>query len=200
MGGTIVLHRLAHNADFKSTWSGFLANANRNTLAVRDGLYLFFFANSLDEAILDNNKDRKKTVIHRRGASLKPGKFENGFLERLSNYQSHLHWVAADGSVDLVFARCFRRGFVLDLSNCDIGLPSAARVFERYWVDSIYQFTKGEGHWADSSVKQKLRSEWRYLNPEPWNASREKRFDEFLSKLAARIWEMAAVARERQHR
>jgi hypothetical protein len=86
-------------------------------------------------------------------------------------------------------------GFVLDLSNCDIELPSTARVFERYWVDSVNRFVDSEKLLAAAPIRQLARSEWIYLNPTLWNKDVETQLRDFLNELVGRVFKMIDVVR-----
>jgi hypothetical protein len=90
-----------------------------------------------------------------------------------------------------------RRGFVLDLSNCDIGLPRTVQVFERYWVDSVNRFIDLEEIWADASQRQLARSEWKYLNHTLWDEDVETYLRDFLNELVESVFKMIDVARIR---
>jgi hypothetical protein len=189
-----MLHELRAFSTASSGRNEFLDHVSGAVSNMRDGLYVFFFINELTESIRDNNKGREKTVIHASGASLKPGKFEGGVVRRLMEYQDHLRWVDARGVQNWVFTQCFRFGLLLDLSQCNLGLPSASRVFERYWVDSVSHFIDRERLWAP--VRQLARSEWNYIDVRAWSSDVENRLRDFMLERAARVLKMAAVASE----
>ncbi len=174
------------------SWDEFTRKLPTKLQGMRDGLYVFLFLNSSNEYVLDNNP-KPKTVIHQAGASLKPGKFEQGLAVRLKNYHDHLHWTETDGTKSWVFTRCFRRGFVFDLSNRRLGLPSTARVFERYWTESVNIFLQEHKLLASDPIRQLSRAEWRYLNPSSWNETVDSKLETYLNALAERIVNMVAT-------
>lgn len=190
-----ILHEFRFDANALSGWEEFSEYMSGGMPEMREGLYVFFFVNETNEIIFDNNKNREKPIIYGQGASLKPGKFENGIMKRLKNYQDHLHWPDTDGTKNWVFTQCVRHGFILDLSSCDIGLRSAARVFELYWVDSVNRFVDSEKLWAPAPVNQLARSEWKYLDPALWNEEVETRLRNFLNELAGRVLKMVDLVR-----
>lgn len=85
-------------------------------LAIKDGLYVFLFENGSTRRVRDNNST-PKTVISANGASLKPGKFESGFITRMRNYHDHLRREGERGAVEHVFQECLRLALVLDLDR-----------------------------------------------------------------------------------
>ncbi|WP_437974429.1 hypothetical protein WMF11_38985 [Sorangium sp. So ce295] len=187
-----MLHEFRLSPSAAPGWDTFAEQVSNRLPQMRDGLYVFFFTNDLTEVVRDNNRGREKTVIHAAGASLKPGKFEGGLVRRMAEYQAHLHWVDTLGRQNWVFTQCFRFGILLDLSQCDLGLPSSARVFERYWIDSVNQFIDKERLWAP--IRQLARSEWNYIEASGWSAEVERRLRDFMHDRADRILKMAAVA------
>jgi hypothetical protein len=176
------------------SWESFAAKLTTSLPQMNQGLYCFFLTNPLNEYILDNNP-KPKTVLHRKGASLKPGKFEQGLLTRLKNYHDHLHWMPTPGAQEWMFTRCFKMGFVLDLSKHDMGLPSTARVFEKYWTECVNRFLRERGLLAPDPIRQLARAEWRYLAPSAWNPGVETDLRDFLSHLAVRIEKMIDIGR-----
>lgn len=151
---------------------------------ISQGLYVFLFRNGTDDQVLDNNK-KKKVVVQPRGVSLKPGKFEQTFLTRLANYNSHLHRTRTEQPFEPAFWDCFAVGHVLDLSRAD-GLP-AARIFERYWIEATNHFLASNGLLEE---KQIGRSEWRYLRPGVWAGDVPARFLTYLQEAAERVGSM----------
>lgn len=94
--------------------------------------------------------------------------------------------------VEQVFAKCLVRAWVLDLSGLAIGLPSAARVFERFWTESIDVFLKRRS-WLDED--QNYRAEWRHLANVHRSISEEQALVQHLAGLAAKIEAMSDLLR-----
>ena len=78
--------------------------------------------------------------MHRQGSSLKPGKFQQGFAHRVCGYNSHMHWTSQSGERQGALRECFRGGYVLDLSSGMEAVRKPARIFERYWTESVAFF------------------------------------------------------------
>ena len=160
--------------------------------AVTQGLYVFRFANTADEDILDSNK-KPKIVVHRRGASIKPGKFEGGLAARVENYNVHLHRPGADGRRQWALGESFRGGFLLDLSAAEAVLPRPARVFERYWNEAVNRFLAEHGLLAHAPVTQLARAEWRYVQAERWTDGVTATLLAYLNEVSKRISAMIEV-------
>lgn len=109
-------------------------------------------------------------MVGANGASLKPGKFENGFIVRMRNYHDHLRREDEGGEVEHVFQECLQLALVLDLSTVRLGLPSAARVFEHYWNESVSAFLEEEILLVGT---QNGRAEWRSVTA--WSERKQAR-------------------------
>ncbi len=159
---------------------------------VREGLYVFLFANRADVPVFDDNPTRK-IVVHRDGLSIKPGKFEQGFAVRVADYIKHLHRERLNNVPVPVFGESFVFGYWLDLSSLAQSVPAPARVFERYWTEAVGTFLIAHGLLAGPEIKQKARAEWRYLRPENWTPRVAGALRRFLGEVAERIFDMARV-------
>jgi hypothetical protein len=173
------------------TWGDVPSKICGDFASVGQGLYAFVFVNDEDGHVYDNNK-KPKVVVHGRGASLKPGKFEQGFRVRLHNYNAHLHWQDRNGDRRWALQECFAGGYILDLSATAEHVPTAARIFERYWNEAVNAFLKSREVLADS-VDQLGRAEWRYVERRRWTDATQLEFRTYLDDVAARIMRMAAV-------
>jgi hypothetical protein len=160
---------------------------------VRQGLYVFVFANPGTD-VFDNPKkaERRKIVVHGRGVSIKPGKFEKGLAERLASYTEHLHRRTDRGEAELVLAECFRHAYLLDLTDAISAVGNPAPIFERYWVEAVERYLDASGL-LSRSARQKKRSEWRYVQTDRWTPTQQAAFREHLDGVARSIFEMARV-------
>lgn len=192
-----MLNELRVGHDASESWKIFEHEVSSQTQHVRDGLYVFYLANRFDKPVRDGNIGWEKTVIHPAGASIKPGKFEGGFHRRLGNYQKDLHWLGEQGEWNRIFTRCFRFALLLDLSQCDLGFNSSARIFEQYWNQSVYSFLAAQSLWAPPHIKQNKRSEWHYIDHQAWSSDIEQDFIVFMRDCSERIMKMAAIGSPR---
>jgi hypothetical protein len=183
------LSELLKGASFEGGKADVHARFEVSVLGIKDGLYVFLFENQSDRRVRDNNT-RPKTVIGTHGASLKPGKFENGFIVRMRNYHDHLRRENEGGQVDHVFQECLRLALVLDLSTVRVGLPSSARVFEHYWNESISAFLEDETLLVGT---QNGRAEWRSVQPSLLASPAKDKLRDLASRLASNIHRMAAA-------
>ena len=132
------------------------------------GLYVLFFQNKRNEDIYDNNKNREKIIVHRNSISIKPGKFENGFSNRLTGYKKHLHIRKANKEKEYVFNESFIGAIVLSLDNIEIGFEKrySPRIFENYWILHINKALEDKRLIHSKRIKQNPRTEWIYAEPE----------------------------------
>lgn len=160
---------------------------------VRQGLYVFVFANEGAD-VLDNPKNavRRKIVVRRQGVSIKPGKFEKGLAVRLASYNEHLHRTGAGGQPEFVLGECFKHAYLLDLTRAVSAVGAPAPIFERYWIEAVNRYLTASGMLSRSS-RQKKRSEWRHIETNRWTSSRQNKFRDHLEVIAQRIFEMARV-------
>lgn len=91
----------------------------QRVLASCAGLYVLYFENDA-RAVHDKNGGWRdgglgKMVIAREGASLKPGKFEGGFVRRRHQDADHMHRRRSD-AFGTTFTECLRLAFLLDLT------------------------------------------------------------------------------------
>lgn len=122
---TDVLQRASWSEDRKVTQSWFADGRARDdvhqrVLASCAGLYILYFENNGD-AVHDKNKGWReggpgKMVIVKKGASLKPGKFEGGFVRRRYQDADHLHRRRND-PFGRTFVECLKLAFVVDLTE-----------------------------------------------------------------------------------
>ena len=134
----------------------------------QQGLYILFFQNKMDQDIYDNNKNREKIIVHRNSISIKPGKFESGFNERLAGYKKHLHIRKSDEEKEFVFRESYLGAIVLSLDELDIGLKKqhTPRIFENYWILCINKVLESKKLTDSQRIKQNSRTEWIYAEPE----------------------------------
>lgn len=158
----------------------------------QQGLYAFAFRNDDPDHVYDKNGDGV-IIIRARGASMKPGKFEQSFHTRIANCDHHLHRKRTDGTLEQSMWECFIGGFVLDLSDLSAVAP-AARIFEAYWVHAVNSFLQENLLLLPKTVARQHRGEWRYLKPGAWTDVIYGRLGTYLTKVAARIDAMAAAA------
>ena len=156
---------------------------------IDDGLYLFLYRNPSYRTVRDNNTT-PKPVIRAGGASVKPGKFENGLIARARNHRDHLRRDEVDGDVTLVFSDSLALALVLDLTPLSIGLDSPARVFERFWTESIDLFLRKRGLLASD---QNMRAEWRFLDKGSVTPSLHEDLRQLTERLSVKIENMAAA-------
>jgi hypothetical protein len=133
--------------------------------------------------------------VYRRGGSIKAGKFEQGFARRLGSFNAHLHWPNAGGELKWALQVCYREGYVLNLSKAAEALQKPARIFERYWTESIGIFLREHELLAGPPIRQISQAEWRYLQLGAWTADVARNFAVYLEGVSARIFEMAEVGR-----
>lgn len=183
------LTEVLREASFAGTTSEVHARFDPSVRDIRDGLYVFLFENRSSRRVRDNNT-RPKTVIGANGASLKPGKFENGFIVRMRNYHDHLRREDEGGGVEHVFQECLRLALVLDLSTTQVGLPSPSRVFEEYWNESISAYLEGRSLLVGT---QNGRAEWRSVTPSLLTTPMTEDLRKLASDLAANIGRMASA-------
>jgi len=134
----------------------------------RHGLYILFFQNKMDQDIYDNNKNREKIVVHRNSISIKPGKFESGFDNRLAGYKNHLHILKSNKEKEFVFRESYLGAIVLNLDQIDVGLKKQhnPRIFENYWILSINKMLEDKRLTDSQRIKQNSRTEWIYAEKE----------------------------------
>jgi hypothetical protein len=162
---------------------------------VSQGLYLFLFSNEADEHVYDNpkNEGRRKIVVHKCGLSVKAGKFEAGFVNRVREYNEHLHRVRSGGR-EWVLGQTFRGGYLLDLTAIvEVMGSGSAGVFEAYWIEAVDAFLKVHGLLADPPIVQRRRSEWRYLECSRWTTEANEELRQYLFQIAQRLFHMAQV-------
>lgn len=128
------------------------------------GLYLLYFENDGVQPVYDKNRNFSTggtgtLVIHARGASLKPGKFEKGFIARRRQDAHHLHRGRKE-QVGPTFAGCLKLALVLDLAEHRDGV-AAARQGERVLRNKLDAFIARED-FAHSDATR--RGDWRRLN------------------------------------
>ena len=167
-------------------------NLEAKTHSICGGLYAFLYSSPTSGKIYDKNTT-PKIVLYPTGLSLKSGKFEKEFVKRHKVTIKHLSHVSKDGQ-KFEFNQFFQVGYVLDLSECKMGLVSTARVFERYWTEHINSFLEWQNLLADKSQQNK-RAEWRTIDPSLWNHDVETLFHEYLIELDSRIMKMIDVGR-----
>lgn len=132
---------------------------------VKMGLYLMILDNSDGLAIKDKNKNNKtdsigKVVVPEKSISIKFGKFENGFLNRMRGYSKHLHRASEfDFSV---FQSVLNKCYCLDLSLIDKIKPkfNPAAIYESFWNRSLHFHFLERGLLAPN---QNMRSEYRVI-------------------------------------
>jgi len=190
----VVLKKLAVGVAAHAPWGDVPAAVCGEFSGVSQGLYAFRFSNESELDVFDNNK-KPKVVVHRRGASFKPGKFEQGFAARMNNYNAQLHRAPTDGSREWVFGKCIAAGYLLDLSELVQLVCAPARIFERYWTESVNVFLEENELLADPPVVQNGRAEWRYLQADRWTPRVNDALSEHLEGVAARILAMAHAGR-----
>lgn len=160
---------------------------------VRQGLYVFVFSNT-GANVFDNpkNAERRKIVIQGQGVSIKPGKFETGLADRLTSYVEHLHRTTEDGDHELVFSHCLKHAYLLDLTKAIATVVNPAPIFEPYWIAAVNRYLQRENLLA-RTLRQKKRSEWRYVDTERWTPTRRIALKQYLECVAQRVFEMAHV-------
>lgn len=151
------------------------------------GLYVLYLHNHAADAVYDKNGkfgrggDGKLTV-YGLGASLKPGKFENGFLRRTVQDADHLHR-SRDERLGRAFRECLELALVLDLSARPI---TAVREGKQMLKNEIDAYLAG----PPSLLRQgSTRSgDWRHLQ-EPQDV---KRMKNELTCILERVYRMFA--------
>ena len=121
---TDLLKRAAWSEDRRVTESWFAGGLPSEDVLQRAsasfaGLYVLYFENDGD-AVHDKNRGwsrggRGKMVIARNGASLKPGKFEGGFIRRRHQDADHLHR-RRDDPFGTTFVDCLKLALFMDLT------------------------------------------------------------------------------------
>lgn len=164
---------------------------------VREGLYVFVFFNGMDQDVRDypKNASRQKIVVHRRGMSIKPGTFAEGFITRVRDYDQHLHRApTGGGEPEWALAESFREGFLLDLTSTARSIGVSAGVFEAYWIEAVNAYLKAASLLADPPIVQLERSEWRHLKLEGWTTEIRDEFYDYMKGVTQRVLAMAGVA------
>ncbi|MRG96120.1 hypothetical protein [Polyangium spumosum] len=159
----------------------------------RRGLYVFLFENQTELDVYDNPRTdkRRKVVVPGGGASLKPGKFEQGFRVRLDSYNKHMHRRPNASSLEFAFFDTFRGGFLLDLSESFDDVPNPPKVFEPYWIECINAFAGRRSLFVED---QKHRPEWRHLRVASWTPEVRALFGLYIAQVADQIRAMATFA------
>jgi len=90
-------------------------------LGFRSGLYIQYFENKNDADVHDKNRKFRvggagALVIHTQGASLKPGRFQGGFLGRRRQDADHLHRTRRD-PFGATYRDCLKLCLLLDLTK-----------------------------------------------------------------------------------
>jgi hypothetical protein len=141
-------------------------------MRVHRGLYVQYFENDDGSAVHDRNgehRGRGKMIVASGGASVKVGKFQNGFLARRAEDALHFHRRPAEGVTvpysdefiyapeNYVYLNCLKRVWLLDL-----GCPSPEQLkkAERQLIVRLNE------HLGRSNV-QDFRGEWRLLKRRP---------------------------------
>jgi len=133
---------------------------------IKNGLYCLVFINSSTSPIRDKNKKNiphpflGKIVIPPKSTSIKFGKFENGFFNRMKQYNKHFHY-ECDPRRE-IFSDVLFSAYALNLdetqgSNSNI---IASRIYEQYWNQLIHKFLIENGLLSPS---QNIRSEYRTI-------------------------------------
>ncbi len=126
---------------------------------IRRGLYVMYFRNLSEAPVYDKNRaysrgGEGKLVLHGNGSSLKPGKFQDGLLQRRVQDADHLHRTRAE-PLGSAFRECLQFILVLDLSPHEIEVVKAAERRLRREIDAILS-----GQLRAGSTR---RGDWRHL-------------------------------------
>lgn len=139
------------------------------------GLYVQYFENDSPLPVFDKNRDFSRNgsgahVIYEHGASLKPGKFQGGFLRRRRQDADHLHRARTD-AFGSTYRSCLKFCLLLDLSRGPFGNPVAIKGAERRLKRNVDEAIR-EHELAHSAATR--RGDWRKLrSPTPVDPLKE---------------------------
>jgi hypothetical protein len=135
------------------------------------GVYILYFENSSADPVFDKN-GKGKLVIPAGGASLKPGKFEGGFIARRRQDADHLHRTPGD-QFGATFKQCLRLALALDLSGRS---TEVTRATEQVLKEAVDAFIIGPPRLLHAAGSR--RGDWRHLTGNlPLDALRTRLWD-----------------------
>jgi len=133
-----------------------MENIDSNFLQTsKQGLYVMVFKNRFNSDIFDNNR-LKKVVVFKDRCSVKSGKYESSFENRIKSYRNHLH-INNGFSKKFVFDESLCFLYTVDTSKYQSDLI-LSRSLESIWNQKIYNFLKSRLLIEESNHNK--RSEW----------------------------------------
>ena len=157
---TAELTSAAWKSDLRETEAIFANSITGCLLGIRVGLYVLYFEN-MGKAVYDKNRSwssggKGKMVIAADGASLKPGKFEGGFIRRRHQDADHMHRQRGD-IFGKTFRECLKLAYVLDLT----ARPQLVRKSEKKLRARLKPAI--EECWGGLAEDATWRGDWRLL-------------------------------------
>lgn len=143
---------------------------------VEAGLYVQYFENDSPLPIYDKNRDFRHggngaLVVCGHGASLKPGKFQNGFINRRRQDADHLHRTRAD-EFGATYRSSLKFCLMIDLPVRSVADKTCLKQTEKLLKRNIDNIIAERGCAHPSANR---RGDWRkLLNPEPADDLKER--------------------------
>lgn len=144
--------------------------------SIEAGLYVQYFENDSPLSIYDKNREYRHggngaCVVYGHGASLKPGKFQNGFINRRRQDADHLHRTRAD-EFGATYRSSLKFCLMIELPVRLCADKRCLKKAEKLLKSNIDKIIK-EREWAHPGANR--RGDWRkLLNPEPVDDLKER--------------------------
>jgi hypothetical protein len=146
------------------------------------GLYIQYFENENRLPVFDKNRNfsrggEGRLVIHENGASLKPGKFQDGFVRRRKQDADHLHR-AREETFGETYRQCLKFALLLDLSelpkvqlkSCEARLKIDVDEFIRLHA-ALHPCATRHGDWRSLRASLDIKTAMRALRTSLRNAT-----------------------------
>ncbi|WP_437479013.1 hypothetical protein WME75_31910 [Sorangium sp. So ce1014] len=149
---------------WSSSGSAITAHFEPWVCGIGHGLYVQYFENDAALPVYDKNRNFARggegmLLIDPHGASLKPGKFQDGFLRRRRQDADHLHRTRKD-QFGHTYRECLKLALVLDLTNDRTLTRSATKEVEKLLKSKVDEWLRRRDLLHAMSTR---RGDWRRL-------------------------------------